>query len=550
MAKAPTRVSRRALMGAGAAVTVVGGMAFALGGNSRPIRRSTNDDKTFSRGNSAEPDSLDPHKVQTAWENNIIGDMFMGLLTEDVNADPVPGAAESYMQSADGLTYTFKMRDHIWSDGVPVTAHDFVFSIQRILDPKTAAPYASLLYPIKNAEAVNGGKLPPSAAGAKALDDRTLQLQFEYQVPYLPQLLTHYTMMPVPMHAVQKYGDAWLHPENIAVNGPYKLKEWIPNDHITLKRNPHFYDVKNVSIETVNFMPTQDYSEALKRFRAGELDTSSGVPSSEIAWLRDEMPGVLRVAPWIAVEYVGFNFTTAPFNDLRVRQAVSLGIDREVIASNVMRAGEKATYSFVPPNIPGYPGKAQLAFKNTPMPARIAKAKALLAEAGYGPNNPLSFDFSFASQTDRKLIAVALQSMWKDIGAEVRLVAADAQVHYNQMRRQHFQAAWSGWIADYRDAKDFLFVAQTSSKDMNAGRYSDPKFDALMAQSDITRDPAVRANLLQQAEQIMLDDVALSPVFNDVSRTLVSMQVKNWTDNDVTINRTRYITLDRHITDA
>jgi oligopeptide transport system substrate-binding protein len=184
------------------------------------------------------------------------------------------------------------------------------------------------------------------------------------------------------------------------------------------------------------------------------------------------------------------------------------------------------------------------------MPARIAKAKALLAEAGYGPNNPLSFEFSFQGQTDRKLIAVALQSMWANIGAQVRLVGADAQVHYNQLRRQRFQAAWAGWVADYRDAKDFLFLAQTSSKDMNSGRYSNPKFDALIAQSDTTRDPAVRAEQLQQAEQIMLDDVAFAPVIYDVSRAIVSKQVRNWTDNDVTINRTRYITLDRRITDV
>ena len=550
MAKAQAGLSRRTLMGAGAVAAVLGGTAYSMGGNSHVVRRSDNDDRTFCRGNSAEPDSLDPHKIQTTWENNIVGDMLMGLLTEDKNADPVPGAAESYTQSADGLTYTFKIRDHVWSDGVPVTAHDFVFSLQRILDPKTAAPYASLLYPIKNAEAVNGGTMPVSAVGARALDDHTLELQFDYQVPYLPQLLTHYTMMPVPKHVVEKYGDAWLRPENIVVNGAYKLKEWIPNDHITLVRNPRFYDAKSPTIDTVKFFPTQDYSEAIKRFRAGELDVTSGVPASEIVWLRNNMPGVLRVAPWIAVEYVQFNFTAKPFNDLRVRQAVSLGIDREIIASKVMRAGEKPAYAFVPSNMPGYPCQAHIAFKGTSMPARIAKAKALLAEAGYGPNNPLAFDFSFQGQTDRKLIAVALQSMWAGIGAQVRLISADAQVHYNQVRQQHFQAAWAGWVADFRDARDFLFLAQTSSKDMNSGRYSNPKFDALIAQSDITRDTAARAQQLQQAEQIMLDDVAFAPVYYDVSRTIVSKQVKNWTDNDVTVNRTRYIKLDRRITDV
>src|SRR6201999_2811119 len=190
-------------------------------------------------------------------------------------------------------------------------------------------------------------------------------------------------------------------PENIAVNGAYKLKQWIPNDHIVLTRNPRFYDTRNVTIETVKYFPTQDYSEAIKRFRAGELDATTGVPASEIVWLKDNMPGVLRVAPWIAVEYVQFNFTAKPFNDLRVRQAISLAIDREVIAADVMRAGEKPAYTFVPPNMPHYPGKAHIAFQNVAMPARIAKAKALLTEAGYGPNNPLAFEFAFQGQTDR-----------------------------------------------------------------------------------------------------------------------------------------------------
>src|SRR5512146_1836639 len=251
MAQTRFGLSRRALMGAGAVTAVVGGAAFSLRGG--PRRRTIYDNKTFNRGNGAEPDSLDPQKLQTAWENNIVGDMFMGLMTEDAYGRPVLGAAESMTESGDGLTYTFKIRDHKWSDGAPVTADDFVYSFRRILDPKTAAPYASLLYPIKNAQAVNGGKMQLSALGVRAVDARTLEMDFEYQVPYLRELLTHYTTFPVPRHVVEKHGTKWLDPGNIATNGAYVLKEWIPNDHITIVKNPHFYDAKNVSIETVNF---------------------------------------------------------------------------------------------------------------------------------------------------------------------------------------------------------------------------------------------------------------------------------------------------------
>lgn len=548
MAQTRFGLSRRALMGAGAVTAVVGGAAFSLRGG--PRRRTIYDNKTFNRGNGAEPDSLDPQKLQTAWENNIVGDMFMGLMTEDAYGRPVLGAAESMTESGDGLTYTFKIRDHKWSDGAPVTADDFVYSFRRILDPKTAAPYASLLYPIKNAQAVNGGKMQLSALGVRAVDARTLEMDFEYQVPYLRELLTHYTTFPVPRHVVEKHGTKWLDPGNIATNGAYVLKEWIPNDHITIVKNPHFYDAKNVSIETVNFYPASDYSAALKRFRAGEFDTTMGVPSSEIDWLRQNLPGDLHLTPYVALNYIQFNFTRKPFDDLRVRQAISMAIDRDMIARRVMRAGEQPAYAMVPPGIPDYPRQAHLASMGMSQPQCIAKAKALLAEAGFGPNNPLSFEYAFEGQSDVRLVAVALQSMWSALGMNVRLVQSDAQVHYNQLRRQHFDVAWAGWYADYLDAKDIVFLGQTSSKDMNSGRYSNPKFDALVQQSDYIRDPARRALVLQQAEQIMLDDVAFAPIFYTVSRNIVSHQVKNWHDNTVNVYRTRYLSLDRHIAEA
>jgi oligopeptide transport system substrate-binding protein len=204
----------------------------------------------------------------------------------------------------------------------------------------------------------------------------------------------------------------------------------------------------------------------------------------------------------------------------------------------------------VPPYIPGYPGKAQLPFKKMPMAQRIAKAKALLAQAGYGPGNPLTFEYAFSGQSDVRLVAVALQSMWRAIGADVDLAPSDLQVHYNKMRRQQFQAAWAGWYADYLDAKDFLFLGQTSSNDMNSGRYSNPKFDALVAKSDYIRDPGQRVAVLEQAEQIMLDDVAFAPVFYAMSRNIVSKQVRNWIDNNMNVYRTRWLWLDRKIVDA
>jgi oligopeptide transport system substrate-binding protein len=537
---------------AGGVVVAAGAGAYAFRGRSpRGLTLSTADSKTLNRGNGAEPDTLDPHKAQGQWEYNIIGDMFLGLITEDIAANPTFGAAESYSKSADGLTYTFKIRDHTWSDGVPVTAHDFVYSFRRIADPKFAAQYVSILYPIKNMEAASSGKVSPDQVGVRAVDDNTLEIEFRYQVPYVAQLLTHFAAYGVPKHVVEKHGDNWLLPENIVVNGPYTLKEWRPNDHIQLVKNPRFFDHKNVKIETVFFYPTQDAEAALKRMRAGEFDLlDDSLPPQKIDWLRANMAKELRLTPYVLSRYVQFNVHRKPFNDVRVRTALSLAINREILCSKVERAGEQPAYALITPGMADYPGQARVTFQNTPMTARLAKAKQLLAEAGYGPNNPLSFDYAMIQTSETKLVSIALQEMWRQIGVTVRLVPSETQIHYAQLRKHDFDVAWAGWLADYRDAKNFLFLFQSETTDMNYGLYSNPKYDALVAQSDNTSDPKARGLILQQAEQMLLDDAVVAPVFFAVTRDLVSPQVKGWVSNNINTNRTRFLSLDRTITTA
>lgn len=537
-------LSRRGVLGASAAAAVAAGVAIALR-DPTGVRRSSSDPRTIQRGNRSEPDTLDPHLATSQAEYEIIGDMFIGLMTENAAGDPVPGAATGYEVSSDGLVYTFRLREHNWSDGTPVTAQDFVYSLRRVLDPRTAAQYAAILYPIKNAQAVNGGKLPLEALGARAVDERTLEITFQVEVPYIAQLMTHNATFPVPRHAVEKYGEAWLKPGNAIGNGPYLLKEWLPNDHILLVKNERFYDARNVAIERAYFYPTEDYAAALKRFRARELDVNIGVPSQEIGWVKASMPWALHIAPYLTTQYVTFNMDQKPYDDVRVREALSLAIDREIIAGKVMRAGERAAYALVPPHMPGYPGIAKLRLRNLPMSARIARAKALLAAAGYGSDNPLVFDYNIINETDSRLVAVALQAMWSEIDAHARIVPSDAKNHYNLLMNRSFAVAWAGWVGDYRDAKNFLLLGQSSTKSLNFGAYSNPRFDALMEQSDHTADARARGKLLSDAEQIMLDDVALAPVYFGVSRTLVSPAVKGWIDNQINVNRTRFLSLDR-----
>lgn len=541
------QLTRRLLLGSAAGAAVLGAGAYVLRGPSdAQARRVVADANTLNRGNGAEPDTLDPHRATGTWENNIIGDMFMGLMTEDASGNPVPGAAESYAVSQDGLTYTFQLRDHKWSDGKPVTAYDYVYSFRRILDPKTASQYAPILYPLKNALAVNGGKLKPAQVGARAIGPRVLELSFEYQVPYIEQLLTHYATFAVPRHVVEKFGDDWTHPGNLVSNGAYVLTEWVANDHITLVKNKHFYDHSSVAIETVNFYPTQDSSAALKRLRAGEFDVlTDSIPPQQVDWLRANMPKELRLWPYILTQYVQFNTKRHPFDDVRVRKAVSLAIDREVIASKITRAGESPAYAFVPPGMPGYAGTSKVPFKDKSFKARQDEARALLAAAGHGPNSPLSFEYNIQNTTEAKMVAVALQAMWKDVGIDVRLAPSESQIHYNTLRKRDFSAAWAGWVADFRDPRNYLFLFDSGSRDLNFGDYANPKFDVLMSQSDHQQDAAARFALLAQAEQVLLDDIAIAPVYYGVTRDLVSPQVQGWISNNINVNRSRYLSLDR-----
>lgn len=538
--------SRRGLLAGGAAVLLAGGAAYALRSNTRMQRRAVADGKTLNRANGAEPGTLDPHLSGGSWEYNIIADMFVGLMTQDAAGNAIFGAAESCTASEDGLTYTFTLRDHTWSDGTKVTAQDFVYSFRRLVAPKTAADHPDILYPLRNAEAVNKSELPPEALGVRAIDDRTLEIACHFQVPYIAQLMTHPCSYAVPRHVVEKHGTNWTHPGHIVTNGPYVLTEWVSNDHIKLVKNPRFYDRDNVKIETVYYYPTADASAALKRFRAGEFDVvTDSVPPQQVQWLRKEIPGELRTHPLMESWFILFNLNDKPFNDLRVRTALSLAIDREIITEKITRAGQTPAYALVPPHMPHYPGKAQLNFKSLPMAARCAKAKALLKEAGFSAEKPLRFAYATKVITEAKIVAVALQEMWREIGAEVQITYSESAVHYDLVGKGDFDTAWIGLGIAYLDAKDFLSMFQSSNKFLSAGNYTSREYDTLMERSDMERDPAMRAGLLQQAEQLMLDDMVIAPIFFGATRDLVSTDVHGWIDNNLDVHPSCYLSLAR-----
>lgn len=500
---------------------------------------------TLNRGNQNDPDTLDPSKATGSWESNILGDLFVGLTTEDAASNPIPGAAESWTVSDDGLVWTFKLRQGaLWSDGVPVTADDFVFSFRRQMDPATASQYASILYDIKNGEEVNSGKAPLDALGVRAIDATTLEITLTHPAPYLPQLLMHQTAYPVPRHQVEKFGDDWVKPENYVSNGPFKLVSWRPNDSVQTVKNDKFYDAANVKLDGVNFYPTDDAEAGLKRFRTNDLDLNIGFPSTQIDLLKRTMPDDLKVSTIINVRYIVMNTLKKPFDDVRVRKAVALAINREVITGQIIKAGEVPAYSIVPPGTAGYADGPRLSFESMTMPERIAEAKRLLEEAGYGPSNPISFRYNYISDNDSKRVAAALQGMWAQIGMKVELVVMEKKVHYNTVRAQDYEVAEANWFGDFNDAKNFLFLAQPSAGDMNMSRYANQAYEDLIRKSDQERDETARAAIMKEAEALMLEESPITPIYYGVSRNLVHTWVKGWEENLLNTHRSRWMSIE------
>jgi oligopeptide transport system substrate-binding protein len=498
----------------------------------------------LNRGNSGEPKSLDPHFIDSLNESNIVGDLLMGLTTLDRAARPIPGAAVNWETSADGKTWTFHLRNHLWSDGTPVTARDFVFAWQRLLDPKTGASYAYNLWIVKNAHAVSDGKLSPSALGASAADDRTLVVKLEHPAAYLPELLTHDTAYPLPRKVVMAKGGAWARPGNYVANGAYVPKAWVPNDHITLVKNPRFYDAAHVRIDVVNFYPTQDTTAALQRLRAGELDTQTPMPLSQLAWLRTHMKPYLRNIPFLGLSYVAINFRKPVLRDIRIRRALNLAYNREIMTEKVLRLGDPPAYSLVPPGVANYPGTAKMDFAALPYAARLSKAQWLMREAGYGPDNRLHLEFETIADPDQRRVAAVMQAMLKAIFVDLEIVAVDTGVHIRNMRNGEFDLGAASWFADFNDATNFLDLLRHDSG-QNRGRYDNRKVDALLDKAQQETDLTRRSQILLSAEKVALADYPWIPTRYRTTQDMVAPYVKGWVENVRDFNRTRWLWIER-----
>ncbi len=520
--------------------------ALAACGESPPAATGEENLTVLRRGNSAEPLSLDPHYAQAQYESTIVGDLLMGLTIDGPDAISIPAAAESWETSEDGLTWTFHLREHNWSDGTPVTAEDFVYAWRRILNPETAAPYASLLYIFKNAQAVNAGAMTPDMLGVSAIDAYTLVLELENPAPYLPELMSHFTTYPVPRHVVDAMGGDWTDAENYVGNGPFNFTEWVPNDHITLDKNHQFYDAEIIGIDRVVYYPAADPDAALQRFRAGELDMMDQLPVTQVEWLRANMPEAVRIEPFLGVEYIPINFTRPPFDDVRIREALNLALDREILTDQILRLGYAPAYAIVPPGTANYPGGNAMAFAATPMDERIARAQSLMSEAGYGPDNLLNTTLLVRSTgADARRVPAATQQMWREIYVDLEIVQSDGATTYSRIQEGDYDLGLVNWIADFNDARNFLFLLMSDGSGKNYARYDNPAFDALILASDRERDPERRGALMAEAERLALSEYPWIPVYYLVTRDLVQPYVQGWISNAEDANRTRWLSIEK-----
>jgi oligopeptide transport system substrate-binding protein len=502
------------------------------------------------RGNAAEPQTLDQHHTSIDIERNILKDLYEGLTVFDAAGKITPGAAESWTASADGLVYTFKIRANAkWSDGSPVTADDFVYSFRRVEDPKTAAGYANILYPIKNAQKINSAKpeapVSVDTLGVKAIDAKTLEITLEQPTPYLTQLLAHQTALPVNKASIDKNGANFVKPGTMVSNGAFTLTEQVSNDHITVSKNANYWDAANVKIDKVIFYPTNDAAAAVRRFQAGELDLNYNFPADQRDFLKTSLGAdQVKVAPYLSTYYYVFDARTPPLNDANVRLALSMAIDRDFLSEKIYANTQLPLYSFVPPGMESYTA-AQPDWAKLSQLDREDKAKALLKAAGYGVGGkPLTLEIRYNTNVNHQKVATAIADMWKGLGATVTLLNNDTAAHYDYLRQGNsFTVARAGWGADYADPENFLTLALSTNKDFNYGHYSNPKFDDMIKKSYAERNVDARMKLLQDAEQLLMNDTAVVPLMNTASLWLVSRKVKGFVDNAQNDHMSRYMSI-------
>ncbi len=497
------------------------------------------------RGNGAEPESLDPHKARSVQAADVLRDIGEGLVGYSASGELIAAAAERWQVSEDGRQYDFWLRPEArWSNGETVTAEHFVYSFRRLVNPETAAFYAQSLGEVESAIDIISGNQAPGGLGVEALDEFRLRIKLKNATPYFLGLLTHWSTFPVHPASIAEHGDAFARAGNLLSNGAYKLDAWELGSVIHLSRNENYWNNAGTAIDKVRHYVTPEPQVELNRYRAGELDMTVTVPPEAFAAIKDERPDELRVAPYLGVYYYGLNLTREPFKDnAKLREALSMAIDREILTEKITKRGEAPAYSWVPPGVDNYQAiRAPYADMNDD--ERYSTARRLYKESGYDKNNPLEVEIRYNTSETHQRIALAVQSMWREVlGFEATLINEEWQVLLSNMRaREVTQVFRSAWNGDYNDAHTFLQV-MLGGNTANMTGYASEKYDSLMQRAAEQTDLGRRQLYLEEAERVLLADHPVIPLYFYVSKHLVSPRVGGWGDNVLDYHYSQHLSI-------
>ncbi|MFA0112084.1 ABC transporter substrate-binding protein [Vibrio sp. 10N.261.46.E11] len=524
------KITQALLLGAGLAVAASSTLSIAA---EVPAGTELAKVQELVRGNGTEVATIDPHKSQGVPESHVIRDLLEGLVNQDGEGNTIPGVAESW-ETTDNKTFTFHLRkDAKWSNGDPVTAQDFVYSWQRAVDPATASPYAWYMEYTKmvNAKDIVAGKKDKSELGVKAVDANTLVVELETAVPYFVMMMGHTTVKPVHQATVEKFGDQWTKPGNFVGNGAFAVDKWVVNERLVLKRNEQYWDNDKTVLNKVTFLPIENQVAEMNRFLSGEIDFTNELPTEHFKRLKKEHAEDVSVVGNLCTYYYIFNTKKAPFDDVRVRKAISYAIDRDIVTGAILAQGQKPAYFLTPeitanfdPVLPQYGAMSQK--------ERNVEAARLLEEAGYGKDNPLNFNLLYNTSENHKKIAVALGSMWKKtLGLSVTLENQEWKTYLSSKDSGDFEVARAGWCGDYNEASSFLTLMK-SNNTTGGVHYDSAAYDQIIDKALSSTSEEERKALYLEAEALMANDMPIAPIYQYVKSRLLNPHVGGFPTNN------------------
>ncbi|MCE2518897.1 MAG: peptide ABC transporter substrate-binding protein [Alphaproteobacteria bacterium] len=519
-----------------AAVILAGSFTQARSGDAHPVTgEALSDDQTFTYRLLDQFPTLDPQLNQDVSGFHVIRDLFEGLLSQDADGSLVPGVATHFTASDSNTTYTFALRkDARWSNGDPVTAHDFVYAWRRAVDPVTASPYGWYLEltQIANAADILAGEKEPDELGVSAVDDHTLEVRLFAPLPYFPAMTTYATLFPAHQATIEAHGAKWTAPGNMVSNGAYVLQELVLNEYHRRVKNPEYWNADNVIIEEVTGLVINDDNQALTRYRAGELDHLQPLPAGQFPALREEMPDEATSVPRLCSYFYAINHSESghpALQDVRVRRALSMAIDRKVIVERLLKGGQWPAYNFTHLKTAGFE-MPEIAYATLGQAERDDEAKRLMAASGL---EDLTLRLIYNTSESHKQIATVISQMWKQkLGVTTELANFEWKTYLNIMDNQEFDLARSGWCGDYNEASTFLDLL-TTTHGANRGRYSNPEVDELMAASKTVADPGA---IYAEVEQILAEDMAIIPIYHYANTFLLSSDIRGWPYDNVENN--------------